>query len=83
MEKKPEVDGAYVEVEATELTARSDEVAKSTVLTVVNARLELAGDDKRRFVAKFNGMAEKFADETKGMDDRQKSFYILRQMLVS
>ena len=83
MEKKPEVDGAYAELEATELAGAVEEMNQSNVLVIVNARLELAGRDKEQFVAKFSGMLEELKEETEGMDDKQKSFYVLRQMLIS
>jgi len=82
MEKKSEVDGTYVEVEAADLIQNMDAVNQSTVLTVTNARLELAGDDRVSFLAKFNDIAEKMSDDMSGMDDAQKSFFIMRHMLL-
>jgi len=83
MEKKPEIDGSYVEIEAVDMVARKSESEESKVLVVTNARLELAGEDKDLFVVKFNRLVDELSDETEGMDDKQKSFYILRRMLLS
>jgi len=83
MEKKPEIDGSYIEVEAADLITKSAEAGESKVLVVTNTRLELAGDDRERFVAKFKDLASALSTETEGMDDEQKSFYILRHMLLS
>jgi len=83
MEKKPETDGAYEEVEACSLIARNEEVCRSRILVVTNTRLELSGEDKKSFVDKFAATREKLADEIREMDDAQTSFYILRHMLLS
>jgi len=82
MEKKPEVDGAYVEINAAELITREDEARQSSILVVVNPRLEFAGDELEQFLSKFHGMATELVKETADLDDEQKSFYILRQMLI-
>lgn len=82
MEKKPEVDGAYFEVEAADLISNGEQACNSTVLVITNPRLELAGEDKERFTSKFDATLEELADETKDMDDRQKAFYVIRHMLL-
>ena len=83
MEKKPEVDGAYVEIEACDLVTRNDEACGSRILVVTNTRLEMSGEDKKSFIDKFAATREKLADEIREMDDAQASFYVLRQMLLS
>lgn len=83
MEKKPEVDGKWVEVDFSEIVSRMEELNACEIGVIKNARLEMAGDDMPRFVAKFNEVAAACSDETEGMDDSQKSFYVLRRMVLS
>lgn len=82
MEKKPEVDGRWVDIEADQMIARMEDVKACELLALRSIRIELGSDDRDRFVAKFSKMAEDCADEIDGMDDSQKSFYIFRKMLV-
>ena len=83
MEKKPEVDGSWVECEASELIENIDAIEDSQILAVNATRMELGGEDKKQFVDKFKKIAEEFASEMEGMNDSQKSFYIVRKMVIS
>lgn len=82
MEKKPEIDGRWVDIEAEQMVSMIEEVEKSELLAIRSVRIELGADDKKRFVERFVALMEQSKEETEGMDDSQKSFYVFRKMLV-
>lgn len=83
MEKKPEVDGSWVEVPATEIASRLEEIEKCQILVVTSARIEMCGDDKKRFEQKLAELADEHRELLEEMDEQQRSFWLLRKMLLS
>jgi hypothetical protein len=83
MEKKPEIDGKWLEVGGEEILPRLGEIEGSEIAVVTEARIEMAGKDRDRFVEKLKATVEACEPETAGMDDGQKSFYVLKKMLLS
>ncbi len=83
MEKKAEVDGKWLEVDANEVASRLEEIERSEILAIRLARLELGGTDKVAFAEKFTETLKRVSDEIDGMDDEQCSFYVLKKMLIS
>jgi len=82
MEKKPEVDGKWVDIEADELMSRMEDVENCDLLAIRSLRIELGSEDRDAFVAKLNKVTEESETEMSGMSDDQKSFYLFRKMLV-
>jgi hypothetical protein len=82
MEKKPVVDGKWVEIDANEISASSEEIGKCEILVINSARIDLGGPDKDAFAEKFARVSNEFSTETDGMDDEQRSYYIFRKMLI-
>ena len=82
MEKRPEVDGSYVEIDASEIISKEHEAYAAKILVIKNARFEFTKTDREWFMSKFVALEEGLAEEMDGMDDGQKSFYILRHMLL-
>jgi len=82
MEKKPEVDGKWIDIEADDIMSRMADIEKCELLAIRSLRIDLGADDRDAFVEKFNRVAEESAEEIAEMDGKQKSFYILRKMVV-
>jgi hypothetical protein len=82
VKKQPEIDGKWVEIDAVDLLKRKSEVEKSEILVITSSRIELGGSDKEAFEKKMFDMERELLDETEGMDDEQRSFYIMKKMLL-
>ena len=82
MEKKPKIDGKWVEVDAKELVSRKEEVESSEILVVNAMRVEFGGSDKEAFAKRVSELCEELSEEMEGMDDEQRSFYVIKKMLV-
>ena len=83
MEKKPEVDGSWIEVAATDILGRQEEIKNSQIAVVTAVRIEMCGDDKKKFDEKLALAAKQHAGAIEGLDDEQKSFFLLRKMLLA
>jgi hypothetical protein len=85
MEKKVENDGCYVEVNAKDVYVSFDRLLESEMCVVKTARFEFAGDDRDRFVDKLNGVVGHLeaSGALDGLDNEQRSFLVLKYMLMS
>lgn len=83
MEKKPEVDGKWLEVETADIIAKAEDLSKCEIGVVKNGRLEMGAEDMSKFMSKFEKVSAACAGEMEGMDDSQKSFYVFRKMVLS
>ena len=82
MEKKPEVDGRWKEVDAKDCVAEMEAIQKSEIFVLTSLRMEIGGEDKVAFSKKFDEYVEKYSAETEGMTDEQKSFFVIRKMII-
>ena len=82
MERKVKVDGRFLECEAEDFLANVSEALESHVLALTAMRLEFAAEEKRDFVCKFTKLSEALESEMEGMDEKQKSNYVFRHMLL-
>jgi len=82
MEKKPEVDGSWKEVDADSVIANVEALNAAQIIVIRDSRLELAGEDKVKFMDKFSHVMSESESEVEGMDESQKSYYVIRKMLV-
>jgi hypothetical protein len=84
MQKKPEVDGAWLELQFTDLTKENVELMKGAKCIVLNdIRIELSGEDVAKFIEKYINIRQGSESEMTGMTEQQKSFYVTRKMLLS
>ena len=85
MKRTIENNGVYLEIDADQLLGRLDEVKASQVLVVKKGRIELAGDEKKRFVDIMDQLdASLLSGSTSysALTEGQKSDVLLRTMLV-
>jgi len=82
MEKKPEVDVAWMDCDFSQLLKRKDDLSKVVCLAISCQRVELTGDDLDVFKEKFARVEAATSEEALGMTDEQRSYYIARRMLI-
>jgi hypothetical protein len=85
MKREIKNDGAYVEVDATEVLGNIESLEKAKVVVVTSVRVELAGEDKDGFLRRMKEFA-KFNEETlptylSSFSNAQKSDIAFRQAL--
>lgn len=82
MEKKPVVDGAWLEVEAKDILKRKAEVEAATLVALTNIRVELGKEEAARLLARLQECAAAHEAALNGMDEEQKAFFLFRQILM-
>jgi len=81
-------DGLYVEVGTSEVIDKIEELKRAEIVTVVTpVRIELAGEDKVKFVELFESWLKCIGEtnpqfSSPEMSNEQRSDIIFRQMLI-
>ena len=82
MERKVKNDGRFFECDAEDLSSQIPAAQECHVLALNVLRMEFAADEKRALVHKFSKFCEMLEPEMEGMDERQKSTFVFRHMIL-
>lgn len=83
MDKKPEVDGSWVETSLDKFHSEISKASSASVLILDGVRVELSGADLDAFLIKYGMISNEIGNRIEEMTPEQKSFYIFRRMLLS
>ena len=85
MKREIKNDGVYVECDADQMIENFDRLEKAEVIVITKGRLELAGEDKKKFMTKFHKILDSLntqSSEFQSMDNLQKVDVIMRGMVA-
>ena len=89
MKRIPEKEDLYIECPARELATRlgapetADIMRKSHILVVTDSRIELAADEKQKFLEKFEKCLLRVKSENENLTDAQVSTIAMREVLFA
>jgi hypothetical protein len=85
MEKKAENKGVYLELQATELDARFEEVEASEIFVVEAVSLAFAGEERNAFLKRYAEIREALSEsgQLEGLSEDQVSFFVIKRMILN
>ena len=86
MDKKPEIDGSWQEMDWNVIgDAESFDALKGAQIVAIrmkNVRFEFSAEERQRLVDRIGGLLTDFADELAGLDKEQRAFFLWKMLLL-
>lgn len=87
MDKKPEIDGAWLELDWNAVSEPESleaiKAAKIVAVRMKNVRFEFSAEEKDRLASKLAALCADFSDELSALDKEQRAFLLWKMLLLS
>lgn len=77
-------DGIYVEINASDIVKRMNDMDKAKIVVLKSERIEFAGDEKNSLVTAIESLCSELENEQiyKDLEDDQRSDFLFRRLIL-